>query len=106
MGRKSFDEVLKYTEYALKTISQKEMNDEEMQYFIDQARNNIDNHINPGFLEYRKSAGGDQMAMEWMAQGDTFTDLHGKEYIDCLGGFGAFNCGHRHPKVIEAVKNQ
>lgn len=106
MGRKSFDEVLKYTEYALKTISQKEMSDEEMQYFIDQTRNNFDNHINPGFLEYRKSAGGDQMAMEWMAQGDTFTDLHGKEYIDCLGGFGAFNCGHRHPKVIEAVKNQ
>ena len=25
------------------------------------------------------------MAMEWMAKGDTFTDLHGKEYIDCLG---------------------
>ena len=26
MGRKSFDEVLKYTEYAMKTISQKSMN--------------------------------------------------------------------------------
>ncbi|MDD2483785.1 MAG: aminotransferase class III-fold pyridoxal phosphate-dependent enzyme [Eubacteriales bacterium] len=106
MGRKSFDEVLKYTEYALKTISQKSMTEEEQEVFINEARNNFDNHINPGFLEYRKSAGGDQMAMEWMSQGDTFTDLHGKEYIDCLGGFGAFNCGHRHPKIIEAVKNQ
>ena len=106
MGRKSFDEVLKYTEYALKTISQKSMTEEEQEVFINEARNNFDNHINPGFLEYRKSAGGDQMAMEWMSQGDTFTDLHGKEYIDCLGGFGAFNCGHRHPKIVEAVKNQ
>ena len=106
MGRKSFDEVLKYTEYAMKTISQKSMNEQEMEVFINETRNNFDNHINPGFLEYRKSAGGDQMAMEWMAQGDTFTDLHGKEYIDCLGGFGAFNCGHRHPKIVETVKNQ
>lgn len=106
MGRKSFDEVLKYTEFAMKTISQKEMDEKEMEFFINETRNNFDNHINPGFLEYRKSAGGDQMAMEWMAQGDTFTDLHGKEYIDCLGGFGAFNCGHRHPTVVETVKNQ
>jgi len=104
--RKSFDEVLKYTEYAMKTIGQKSMTDEEKDVFIKETRNNFDNHINPGFLEYRKSAGADDMAMEWMANGDTFTDLHGNTYIDCLGGFGAFNCGHRHPKVIETVTNQ
>lgn len=106
MPRKSFDEVLKYTEYALDIISKKALEPAEMDKFIDETRNNFDNHINPGFLEYRKSAGGDQMAMEWMAKGDTFTDLHGKEYIDCLGGFGAFNCGHRHDTVLTAVKNQ
>jgi putrescine aminotransferase len=43
------------------------------------------------------------MAMEWMSKGDTFTDLNGNEYIDCLGGFGAFNCGHRHDTVVKAV---
>jgi len=106
MPRKSFDEVLKYTEYALDIISKKTLQPAEMEKFIEETRNNFDNHINPGFLEYRKSAGGDQMAMEWMAKGDTFTDLHGKEYIDCLGGFGAFNCGHRHDTVLTAVKNQ
>ena len=104
--RKSFDEVLKYTEYAMKTIAQKSMNDEEKDVFIKETRHNFDNHINPGFLEYRKSAGADDMAMEWMSNGDTFVDLHGNTYIDCLGGFGAFNCGHRHPKVIETVMNQ
>lgn len=104
--RKSFDEVLKYTEYAMKTIAQKSMTEEEKEYFINETRNNFNNHINPGFLEYRKSAGADDMAMEWMSNGDTFVDLHGNTYIDCLGGFGAFNCGHRHPKVIETVTNQ
>lgn len=104
--RKSFGEVQKYTEYAMKTISQKSMTEEEKEVFINEARHNFDNHINPGFLEYRKSAGADDMAMEWMANGDTFTDLHGNTYIDCLGGFGAFNCGHRHPKVLETVINQ
>lgn len=104
--RKSFDEVLKYTEYAMKTIAQKSMTDEEKEVFIKETRHNFDTHINPGFLEYRKSAGADDMAMEWMANGDTFTDLHGNTYIDCLGGFGAFNCGHRHPKIVETVTNQ
>lgn len=104
--RKSFDEVLKYTEFAMKTIAQKSMTDEEKDFFIKETRHNFDNHINPGFLEYRKSAGADDMAMEWMANGDTFVDLQGNTYIDCLGGFGAFNCGHRHPKVIENVMNQ
>lgn len=104
--RKSFDEVLKYTEYALQTIAQKSMTEEEKNRFISETRHNFDNHINPGFLQYRKSAGADEMAMEWMANGDTFVDLHGNTYIDCLGGFGAFNCGHRHPVVVETVKNQ
>jgi putrescine aminotransferase len=104
--RKSFEEVLQYTEYAMKTIAQKTMTTEEKEKFISETRNNFNNHINPGFLEYRKSAGADDMAMEWMSNGDTFVDLHGNTYIDCLGGFGAFNCGHRHPKIVETVANQ
>lgn len=106
MPRKNFDEVLKYTEYAMRTTAQKEMTAKEKEFFINETRHNFNNHINPGFLEYRKSAGDDEMAMEWMANGDTFTDLHGKEYIDCLGGFGSFNCGHRHPIIVKNVMNQ
>ncbi|GAC1572039.1 MAG: putrescine aminotransferase [Candidatus Elarobacter sp.] len=33
-------------------------------------------------------------------------DVNGKEYIDCLGGFGIFNVGHRNPKVVKAVTDQ
>ncbi len=32
--------------------------------------------------------------------------MNGGEYIDCLGGFGIFNVGHRHPKVMAAVRAQ
>ena len=45
--------------------------------------------------------------MEWSDAGpNSYRDVNGKEYIDCLGGFGIFNVGHRHPKVVAAVKAQ
>ncbi len=44
--------------------------------------------------------------MEWSDSGNVFTDVNGREYIDCLGGFGIFNVGHRHPKVMSAVRAQ
>jgi acetylornithine/N-succinyldiaminopimelate aminotransferase len=33
-------------------------------------------------------------------------DINGKEYIDLIGGISVANVGHRHPKVIEAIKKQ
>ena len=33
-------------------------------------------------------------------------DVDGKRYIDFAGGIGVLNTGHRHPKVIAAVKEQ
>ncbi|WP_355661526.1 4-aminobutyrate--2-oxoglutarate transaminase [Halomonas salifodinae] len=33
-------------------------------------------------------------------------DVEGKRYIDFAGGIGVLNLGHRHPKVVEAVKAQ
>jgi len=44
--------------------------------------------------------------VEWQAEGALVTDVTGKEYIDCAGGYGVFNLGHRHPKVVKAVKKQ
>ena len=45
-------------------------------------------------------------AVEWIGEGCLLRDVTGREFIDCLGGFGIFALGHRHPKVIEAVKAQ
>lgn len=33
-------------------------------------------------------------------------DEHGKRYIDFIGGIGVLNCGHCHPKIVEAIQTQ
>jgi putrescine aminotransferase len=48
----------------------------------------------------------DGAVMEWEGEGCFVRDIHGREFLDCLGGFGIFALGHRHPTVIAAVKAQ
>ncbi len=33
-------------------------------------------------------------------------DIDGKEYIDCMGGYGVALVGHRNPRVVNAIKAQ
>ena len=33
-------------------------------------------------------------------------DVEGKRYVDFAGGIAVLNVGHRHPKVMDAVKKQ
>jgi len=33
-------------------------------------------------------------------------DVTGKKYLDCLSSYSALNQGHRHPKIIQALKKQ
>lgn len=40
------------------------------------------------------------------AEGCVLSDAKGKKYIDLIGGISVANIGHRHPKVIEAIKKQ
>jgi len=40
------------------------------------------------------------------AEGSALWDDNGKKYIDLIGGISVCNVGHRHPKVIEAIKAQ
>lgn len=40
------------------------------------------------------------------AEGIYIYDKSGKRYIDLISGVAVNNIGHRHPKVIEAIKNQ
>jgi len=40
------------------------------------------------------------------AEGSELWDRDGKRYIDFAGGIAVLNTGHRHPKVIAAVKKQ
>ena len=39
-------------------------------------------------------------------QGAHVWDIEGREYIDCVGGYGVANVGHSNPAVVAAVKEQ
>ena len=69
---------------------------------------NFANHINKGWLKYRKSMteSGDFASVEWTGQGSLLTDTRGREFIDVLGGFGLYSAGIRHPKIVAAAKAQ
>ena len=70
------------------------------------AANALENsieHLNTFFANKLCGAEG---AVEFRDEGVYTYDNKGKRYLDCLGGYGIFNVGHRHPRVIEAVKAQ
>lgn len=68
-----------------------------------EALTNSIEHLNHA---YRQKLCGAEGAVEFRDGGVYTYDNHGKRYLDCLGGYGIFNVGHRHPRVIEAVRNQ
>ena len=40
------------------------------------------------------------------AEGSKMWDADGKEYLDLIAGISVCNIGHRHPAVVQAIKNQ
>jgi ornithine--oxo-acid transaminase len=40
------------------------------------------------------------------AEGPWVWDVEGKRYMDCLSAYSAVNQGHRHPRIIKALKDQ
>lgn len=60
-------------------------------------------YVNPYLSKLLAFAG---FGIEMRAEGCYIEDQEGKRYLDCLGGYGTFALGHRHPKVVEAVKRQ
>ena len=91
---------------VLDLISKKTLNPEERQRVISESVQFWNEHVNAGFLQYRKSVSTDYTAVEWEDEGAVFRDVNGKEFIDMLGGFGIYVVGHRHPKVLKAVTDQ
>lgn len=40
------------------------------------------------------------------AEGVWVWDVEGRKYMDCLSAYSAINQGHRHPKIVQALKDQ
>lgn len=94
----------RYLDFIHKT----QLSRSEAEWLIETSVTNFARYFNSGFIEYRKSVAeaGDFAAVEWTGRGATFKDVLGREFIDCLGGFGLFNLGWAHPKVVGAVQAQ
>ncbi|HYM68212.1 MAG TPA: aminotransferase class III-fold pyridoxal phosphate-dependent enzyme [bacterium] len=61
-------------------------------------------YVNPGLARLFKFGGSE--TIEWAAEDCIVWDAHGREYVDCACGPAIFNIGHRHPRVLAAVRDQ
>ncbi|MFI5361766.1 MAG: putrescine aminotransferase [Elusimicrobiota bacterium] len=96
----------KESAYVLYLIGKKKLSADEKKKVVKESVKYWTDHVNEGFLKYRKSVSTDYTAVEWEDDGAVFRDINGKEFLDMLGGFGVYVTGHRHPKVLKAVIDQ
>jgi len=97
---------LKEAKRILGYIEGAELTKDEKDTIVKESIANFNENVNPGWLEYRKSVSTDATFVEWTDSVDHFEDLYGTEFIDCLGGFGIYTCGHRNPEILKTVKAQ
>lgn len=59
------------------------------------------------FFDHLAQTSETPLALEIVkAEGVYLIDVSGKRYIDLISGISVSNVGHRHPKVVEAIKEQ
>ncbi|MGM9985839.1 MAG: putrescine aminotransferase [Bacillaceae bacterium] len=104
--RKNKEEVLQDANEILSYIEKDTLTPEEQQKIVEDSIYNFTHFVNEAILKHRKSVSSDYSVVEWNGEGAVFRDTKGDEYIDCLGGYGVFLLGHRHPNVVNAVKKQ
>jgi putrescine aminotransferase len=104
----AIEEALNYSNRWVNIIHKKDVTIEEGKTIIEESKQNFAEHFNRGWLDYRKSVteAGDWAAAEWTGSGAVFRDILGREYLDCLGGYGMMDLGWSHPDVVAAVRDQ
>lgn len=70
--------------------------------FVDETIRKYERYVNPSQARLFRFMGLDSVEQE--AYGCFIKDSNGTEFIDCLGGYGMFALGHRHPRVVAAVE--
>ncbi len=59
------------------------------------------------FYKHLAQTSSSPLALEIVdASGVYLEDIHGKKYMDLISGIGVSILGHKHPLIIESVKNQ
>lgn len=73
-------------------------------YNIHEINRHYRNHVSPDLARLLKFGGPG--SLEISASGSLVTDDQEREYLDLAGGYGVFNLGHSHPKIVQAVQEQ
>jgi putrescine aminotransferase len=87
-------------------IASDKLGENDKKALVDDSIENYNGYVNPGWLKYRKSVSTNEAFVEWEDHDSYFTDVYGEEFIDCLGGFGIYNFGHRNPEILKYVQAQ
>lgn len=72
---------------------------QECQIVADKTIEGYRKFLNPGFVKFKRAV--ESKEIEWSGDGAIMRDTCGREFIDCLGGYGVFALGHRPRRVIE-----
>jgi len=63
--------------------------------------------LTPRRARGKESGGAEHDPIVWAeALGANVTDVDGNRFVDLTAGFGAAAVGHRHPRVVQAVRQQ
>lgn len=87
-------------------IKSNALSDSDKETITKQTVEYFDEYVSPGWLKYRKSVSTNAAVVEWRDEGSYCEGLYGEKFIDCLGGFGIYTCGHRNEEILETVKAQ
>ncbi len=80
------------------------MNHRESRAYMREIEKKYKEYINPVLSRLLKFSG--YGSVETYAEGVYVYNQKGEKFLDCAGGYGVFSLGHRHPKVVSAVKDQ
>ncbi len=102
----SYEQVSKDLEKVIGYIKSDELLEDDKKTITEDTLKYFDEYVSPGWLKYRKSVSTNSAVVEWKDKDSVCRGLYGEEFIDCLGGFGIYTCGHRNDDILDVVKAQ
>jgi putrescine aminotransferase len=102
----SYENVSLDLEKVIGYIKSDSLTDTEKQTITSETLHYFDEYVSPGWLKYRKSVSTNSAVIEWTDKDGYCEGLYGERFIDCLGGFGIFTCGHRNEEILSVIEAQ
>ena len=106
MTTRNMELALEEAKKVVDMIEADKLSEDQKEAIVKDSISNFNENVNPGWLEYRKSVSTDAAFVEWEDEGEVFRDAYGTEFIDCLGGFGIYACGHGNEEIKKTVRAQ